>query len=323
MAGPDHEGLCQYMVDRFTVEYTAGGSAMNVMRVVAGIYRAQGIDGRTMFTGCIGDDKFGDLMSKKASEDGVIGNFAISKGDTTGTCAVCLSDQGKNRSLCAFMGASQKFSDQHLKDHWAELVAETDLIYMSGFLIAVNPASFHLLGEHISKQASDKKKFCLNLSAPFVSQVFGNEIDKVIKFVDILFANDEEVKAFSEFKKYGSSCVTEIAKKIANEPKIRSQVGRIVVVTQGEKEIVVVEQSVSGEEPKVTTFSVGHIPDKDIVDTNGAGDAFAGGFLSQISIGEPLDAAVKMGIFAAQEIIKVSGINWPKAAKVPAPTKIN
>lgn len=322
MAGPDHASLCQYLVDRFTVEYTAGGSAMNVMRVIAGIYRSQSIEGKTIFTGCIGDDKFGELLSKKASDDGVIGNFAISKGDPTGTCAVCLSDQGKNRSLCAFMGASQKFTDQHLKDHWQDLVAETDLIYMSGFLIAVNPASFHLLGDHIARQPSEKKLFCLNLSAPFVSQVFGDEIDKVIKYVDILFANDEEVKAFSELKKFNTTDVTEIAKKIASEPKTRRQVNRIVVVTQGDKDIIVAEKNSTNVDPKISTYTVGYIPDKEIVDTNGAGDAFAAGFLSQISIGEPLEAAVNMGIFAAQQIIKVSGINWPKTAKVPAPTRL-
>lgn len=320
LAGPDHTRLCQDLVDKYNVEYTAGGSAMNVMRVIAGIYQAQGIKGRTMFTGCIGQDKFGELMKKKAADDGVKANFSISD-EPTGTCAVCLSDQGKNRSLCAFLGASQKFTEQHLKDNWKELVEETDLIYITGFLIAVSPATFHLLGEHIARQSDQKKKYCLNLSAAYVSQVFGTEIDKVLKYVDILFANDEEAKAFAEFKKYGTNDVESIAKKIAMEPKLRSNLERLVVITQGDKDIIVAQRSKPDDkEPAVRRFTVKPIPDAEIVDTNGAGDAFAGGFLSQVAIGEPLDACIDMGIFAAHQIIKVSGINFPKSIKVRPPT---
>lgn len=322
LASDEHRDLCKELVERYNVDYTAGGSAMNVMRVIAGIYRAQSVEAKVYFTGCIGKDKFGELMNKKASEDGVIANHSIDEIVPTGTCAVCLTDQGKNRSLCAFLGASQKFRDQHLRDNWTELVEDTQLIYMSGFLIAVSPESFHLLGQHIAKSNDVKRRFCLNLSAPYVSQCFGNEISKVIQYVDILFGNDEEAKAFAQFKGYNTEDLKEIASKIACEPKIRSSINRIVVITQGDKPVIVAEQ-LSSEGANVNQFDVELVPDSEIVDTNGAGDAFAGGFVSQFALGAPIETCVRMGTLAAREIIKVSGISLKNLSqsKLPYPSE--
>lgn len=316
LAGEEHKDLCKELVEKYPVEYTAGGSAQNVMRVAAGILKRQGINSRVMFTGCIGKDDFGSLMSKKASEDGVITNYSVSDTEPTGTCAVCLTDGGKNRSLCAFLGASQKFNDQHLKDNWEELVAKTDIIYISGFLIAVSPESFRLLGEHIANCDNDRRRFCLNLSAPYVSAVFGKELEKVMKYVDILFGNDDEALAYAEFKNWQTEDIEEIVKKIALDEKTRKSVDRMVVITRGGEPIVLAQQ-VNEQEVDIKHFPCKPIPREQIVDTNGAGDSFAGGFLSQFVQGSPLAHCIKVGDYAAREIIKLSGIAVPDFAELP------
>lgn len=290
-----------------------GGSAQNVARIAASILKKNPeFPSKVMFTGCISNDEFGSLMSKKAKEDGVIVNYSICETVPTGTCAVCLTDKGKNRSLCAFLGASQKFSEKHLIDNWVELVEFTNIIYISGFLIAVSPATFHLLGEHVSK--SDwRKTFCLNLSAPYVSDVFGCEIEKIMKYVDILFGNDDEAMAYAKYKNWKCKNVEEIASMIAQEPKVR-KTDRIVVITQGERPVIVVRKSFAdndnGEHGSCETmfFPCESIPDNEIVDTNGAGDSFAGGFLSQFILNRGIERCVEVGSYCARKIIKVSGI---------------
>lgn len=294
-----------------------GGSAQNVMRVVAGVLRRQKVAGRVLFSGCISNDKFGELMQKKAEDDGVTTNYAICESVPTGTCAVCLTEQGKNRSLCAFLGASQNFSDQHLRDNWKELVEDTNIIYLSGFLLAVTPATYHLLGEHVAKSNDKRKRFCLNLSAPYISNVFGHELVKVMKYVDILFGNDDEALAYAEFRKWNTSSVEEIAKKIAVGEKARKDIGRLVIITQGDRPIIVVNQS-DGGQLDLKHYPCEQIPDSEMVDTNGAGDAFAGGFLSQYLQDMPMDFCIKMGSYAAREIIKVSGINIPDFDNMPS-----
>ena len=316
LAGEEHKDLCKELVDKYPVEYTAGGSAQNVMRVAAGILRRQNFDSKVMFSGCIGKDEFGSLMSKKAQDDGVVANYAICETEPTGTCAVCLTDGGKNRSLCAFLGASQRFSDEHLTKNWDELIKDTDIIYISGFLIAVTPKSFHRLGEHIANCNDDKRRFCLNLSAPYVSQVFGNQIEQVMKYVDILFGNDDEALAYAKFKKWDTNDLDEIASKITLDEKLRGHVKRMVVITRG-GDPVIVARGLRGDEVEIKKFDCMPIPSSEMVDTNGAGDSFAGGFLSQFLQGAPLEHCIKIGDYAAREIIKISGIVMPDFSNLP------
>lgn len=286
------------------------------MRVAAGILRRQKVDSRVLFTGCISNDDFGQMMSKKAQEDGVITNYAVAESEPTGTCAVLLTDQGKNRSLCAFLGASQKFTEKHLLDNWDQLVASTDIIYLSGFLLTVSPATYQLLGEHVAKSTDPKKRCCLNLSAPYVSLVFGHELEKVMKYVDIVFGNDDEALAYAQFKKWDTKDVEEIAAKICADEKARTQVGRIVIITQGDRPIILVQQ-LNDKSLDTRHYPCKAIEAKDMVDTNGAGDSFAGGFLSQFIQGAPLEFCIEMGSYAAREIIKVSGIALPDFADIP------
>lgn len=293
----------------------SGGSAQNVMRVAAGILRRQNVNCKVLFSGCISNDEFGQVMHKKATEDGVETCYLVDNSVPTGTCAVCLSDQGKNRSLCAFLGASQKFSDQHLRDNWEKLVANTDIIYISGFLISVTPPTLHLLGEHVAKSNDNKKRFCLNLSAPYVSAVFGQELKKVMKYVDILFGNDDEALAYAKLQNWNTTDIQEIASKICGEEKLRTSVGRLVVITQGDRPIIVSEQV--DEKIKVKQYPCKPIPDSEMVDTNGAGDSFAGGFLSQFIQDAPMDFCIDMASYAAREIIKMSGIAMPSFDNMP------
>lgn len=58
---------------------------------------------------------------------------------------------------------------------------------------------------------------------------------------------------------------------------------------------------------KITEFPVQRLPADKVVDTNGAGDSFVGGFLSQLIKGEPLSVSIECGVWAAQHIIQVSG----------------
>lgn len=296
--------------------FQTGGSAQNVVRILAGLLRRQNVPARVMFTGCIGKDDFGSLMEKKANEDGVETHYSLSDTEPTGTCAVCLTEQGKNRSLCAFLGASQKFSDKHLIDNWDTLVKDTDIIYISGFLIAVSPKTYHLLGEHIAKSGDKNRRFCLNLSAPYVSTVFGQELVKVMKYVDIVFGNDDEAQAYAQHRQWNTASVEDIAKMIVSDEKVRLDVRRLVIITQGEKPVIVAQQT-NGDNVEIKHFECKPISKEEMVDSNGAGDSFAGGFLSQFMQGAKLEDCIEVGSYAAREVIKLSGIAVPKFDDIP------
>lgn len=87
-------------------------------------------------------------------------------------------------------------------------------------------------------------------------------------------------------------------------PKLNSAKPRTVVITQGCDPVILVENG------KVTLIPVNKLSREQIVDTNGAGDAFAGGFLSQMVIGKPYATSVKCGIYTATHVIQHSGCTF-------------
>lgn len=102
----------------------------------------------------------------------------------------------------------------------------------------------------------------------------------------------------------------EIAKKIANEPKT-SRGPRIAVATQGSKPVLVATQG----SDKVVEYPVIQLDEEKIIDTNGAGDAFTGGFLAMYIQEKPFDVCIKCGIYCATECIQRLGCTFPKEFK--------
>ncbi len=100
--------------------------------------------------------------------------------------------------------------------------------------------------------------------------------------------------------------IVKISKHIAQLPKKNTQRPRYVVFTQGADETVVAKSS-NGEEATVETFTVPKFDASSIVDTNGAGDAFAGAFVAGLVQGKDISASVDLGHWLAQLCLKENG----------------
>jgi adenosine kinase len=125
-----------------------------------------------------------------------------------------------------------------------------------------------------------------------------------LPYVDILFANETEAAALGEAKGWGTD-VAVVALKVAALPKRSGLRPRTVVFTQGAESTIVAVGGV------VTKYAVPALAKDLIVDTNGAGDAFVGGFLAKLVQGAEMDACVKAGHFAARVVIQRSGCTVP------------
>ena len=262
--------------------------------------------------GAVGDDEFAKIMKEQASADGVdVRYFTVADGTPSGTCAVAVNKAGE-RSLVANLAAANKYDVAHLKeaDNWA-LVESAKVCYSAGFFITVSPESMKAVAEHCS---SGNKTYCLNLSAPFISEVppFKATLLELLPHVDVLFGNDTEARAFAASESWGTEDLSEIAAKIATSfPRSEGKVGkeRTVVITHGAEPTVVFTAG------KVSTFPVLPVAKEAIVDTNGAGDAFVGGYLSQLVQGKGVAECCRAGSFAASAIIQRSGCTLPEKAE--------
>lgn len=146
----------------------------------------------------------------------------------------------------------------------------------------------------------------MNLSAPFLATFFKDQMDSVLPYCDYIIGNESEALAYQESHNLNTTDITEIAKHLALLPKKNTQRPRVVVITQGTHPTIVAT-SEGGAKPTIKTFPVHVIEEKDIVDTNGAGDAFAGGFLGGLVKGEPLETCVDMGQWLASWGIRQLG----------------
>ena len=119
--------------------------------------------------------------------------------------------------------------------------------------------------------------------------------------------NEEIQEAAGLGKKRGwGEDVATVALKVAALPKASGTRARIVVFTQGSEGTVV---ACNGE---VTTYAVTPLEKEKLVDTNGAGDAFVGGFLAGLLRSKPIAACVEAGHYAAREVIQKSGCCFPE-----------
>lgn len=157
-----------------------------------------------------------------------------------------------------------------------------------------------------------------NLSATFLIDQFMTEMDRILQYCDYMFGNEDEVAYFA--KVHGLidyepentvECYIDICDKIQSKfPKLKPS--RTLIVTRGPKEVVV--NSGPGNNK---IYEVPPVDKNKIKDSNGAGDSFVGGFLSQIAIDKPIESALKAGMFCSAQVLQQVGCNFPNTLPDP------
>lgn len=298
MAEPKHEAMFEEIMEKFTPEYGAGGATQNSIRV------AQWLLGKkraTTFFGCVGEDDQGMILLTKAEEDGVKVIYQINPMLSTGMCGAIIT--GEDRSLVAHLGAANFFSHEFLESprNWS-LVQQAQYFYIGGFVFPVCTQSI----QDVAKHACDSNKtLVMNLSAPFLCKYYANPDINIMPYVDILFGNDTEAATFCKLQGIKADTIEEMALETSKLPKVNPKRERIVIFTQGRQPTVMATNGT------VTTHPIASVDKALIRDTNGCGDSFVGGFLSQLVQGKPISEAIRCGNYAASVVIKYWGCNYP------------
>jgi sugar/nucleoside kinase (ribokinase family) len=263
------------IIKKGTVGYnktmSSGGSAANTIHGLAML----GVE--TGFVGTVGNDETGDFFEKDMKEAGVK-TFLSRRSTATGTAVVLISPDSE-RTFATHLGAAIELSANDIdptifKDH--------EILYLEGYLIANRP-----LFEKACKIAHDNKmKIALDLASYNIVESNIDYFKEIInKYIDIVFANEDEAKAFT------GSLPLEALNSI-------SQSCNIAIVKAG-KEGSYIKQ---GEE----IIKIGSINARSI-DTTGAGDLYAAGFLYGYANNLPLEKCGLIGSVLAGNVIEVLG----------------
>lgn len=282
----------------------AGGAAQNAARGAQNLLPA----GSVFYFGSVGKDHYSEKLLEANKKAGVTSLYQYQDKVNTGKCAALLT--GHNRSLVTDLAAANHFTVDHLEkpENW-KVVESADFFYVGGFHLTVCPPAIQKLAKYA---AANNKVFSLNLSAPFIPQFFLDPLEAALPYVDYLIGNESEALSYAQTKQLGTENIKHIAEYIAKLPKENKERPRVVIITQGTEPTVVVQY-----DPKTDAMSCKDVPiialeESKIVDTNGAGDAFAGGFLAGIVKGEKLDNAVEQGHELARESIQLVGPSFPE-----------
>lgn len=296
LAEEKHMSLYEELKAMDSVQYIPGGATLNSIRVAQWML---GSEGRTAYMGILGSDEQAKTFTDGCAEEGVKTSFCIHETLPTGACAVCISDSGE-RSLVANLSCCNEFDAAHVDSTEAKALWESAQCgYISGFWLTVCPEGMQKIGSHI---LSNRGTFAINISAPFIAQFFTTQLNSVLPSVNLLFGNESEALALAGALNMETTDIATIAKKLTTHC---CENPRKVIITQGKDPTVV-----ATSEDEHVEYPVPLLSQDKIVDTNGAGDGFVGGYLSALVQGLDEETCVKHGNYAAQFIIQTSGTQF-------------
>lgn len=256
----------------------SGGSGANT---IVGI---SSFGGRAGYIGKVAKDPLGDVFRKDMNESGIpFETPALEDGPATARCVVFVTPDGA-RSMNTFLGASVLFSPTDIQE---DMVRDAAILYLEGYLFdqeAAKAAFVH--ASEIAKAAG--RKVALTLSDGFCVERHRDSFLHLIKnHVDIVFANEDEALSLYQTKDFDEAVA-----------RMREDTG-LAAITRSEKGSVVI-----GPDGVV---AVAAEPVSKVVDTTGAGDQYAAGFLFGVSRELPLETCARLGHIAAAEVISHYG----------------
>ncbi|TKD53200.1 adenosine kinase [Sphingomonas baiyangensis] len=257
----------------------SGGSAANTVAGVAALGGACG------FIGQVADDQLGEVFAHDIRAAGIRFDTPARAGDpTTARCLIFVTPDGQ-RTMNTFLGASQFLPEAALDRGLIEAGA---ILYLEGYLWdPEEPRQAMRAAIDIARAAGRRVAF--TLSDVFCISRHGDDFRALMAdgLIDILFANENELLALCGTDDF-EAAVAKAARDVA-----------LLVVTRSEQGAIAVKDGVRS--------AVAAEPIDKVVDTTGAGDLFAAGFLHGQAQGHDVETSLRIGAICAAEIISHYG----------------
>jgi len=265
-------------IDMKKSKMTGGGSGGNTVTAL------NQFGGKGFFTGLVAKDTLGNFFLQDLERNGVSTNISYNNCPEghSGRCLVMTSPDAQ-RTMNTFLGVNSFFSPAHLDE---SAIQNSKFVYLEGYLVA-SPKGLEAMKE--TKRLAEKNgvHVALTFSDPSMVKYFAAQMQEIVgASVDLLFCNDEEAMIFT-----GTNDVTSAREKL-------KKVAKRFVITLGANGALIFDGDtfIKIEPYKVVA-----------VDTNGAGDMFAGAFLYAITHKHSWAEAGKLASLAASKVVSQWG----------------
>ena len=277
----DLDGI-QNLEKKFKIETTvSGGSVANSI-----VCMSQN-EINSAFIGKVADDDLGSAFINGLNKEGVqFGSSQFSDTEKTGRCIVMVSKDAQ-RTMSTYLGISQKLNEKDINE---DLIKKSKILYLEGYLWDLDDAQ-SAIRKSISIAKENGTKIAFSVSDVFCIERFRESFLEIIKNdCDIVFANEEEIKALT-----GGSNIDEDLNTLMKEDKI-------LAITKGEQGALIISQN--------NKYEISSEKIDNLVDTTGAGDIFAAGFLEYLIKNNEIQECGKRGIQLASKIIQQYGARF-------------
>ncbi|MFZ5721491.1 MAG: adenosine kinase [Pseudomonadota bacterium] len=256
----------------------SGGSAANTIAGLASF------GGKGAFMGKVADDQLGRIFAHDMRAMGArFENQPLVGGPATAVSMINVTPDAQ-RTMCTYLGASVEFSDDDVEK---DIVEAAKIVYLEGYLFDAEPAR-RAFAKAAALAHGAGRMIALTLSDSFVVERHRGALLGFIEGqVDLLFANEDELKSLFQTDRFDDAL-----------HQLRPMV-KLAAVTRSEKGSVILDHG--------QRLTVDAEPVEKIVDSTGAGDQYAAGFMFGLSRRRPLQQCGKLASLAAAEVISHYG----------------
>ena len=287
----DRQNQLMKIINTKEAKKQCGGSAANTVIAVSQF------GGKSYYSCKVADDELGHFFMNDMKEAGVDNNLDVGNMEKgiTGKCLVMVTEDAE-RTMNTFLGITQNFSVKEVNE---AAIKDAEYLYIEGYLVT-SPNGREAM-KHAKKIAEENRtKVALTFSDPSMVKYFKDGFDEVIgASVDLLFANEEEALLYT-----GKDNLEEARQEL-------KKVARHFVITLGKNGALIFDGDTFIEIEPYQTVSI---------DSNGAGDMFAGAFIYGITNGHSYASSGKLASMASSRIVSQFGprLKWHEAKEILA-----
>jgi adenosine kinase len=296
-----NKGVYEELEKSPDVSYVPGGSVTNSIRVANWCLRGNQ-NYRCMLLGCVGNDEYGKKLKSELDKVDVVSILETHPMYKTSRCGAAIFK--KERCLIPQIMASGHLSDQFVNQSKAHF-NQVEIFFIEGYFVIEK----HAVVIDLIKFFDEKKttKIGFTLSATFMVEFHYEKMKEIADCADIIFCNEDEAEVFARLKSKDPE-----VNSMAIHRLLKPRENRIIVITCGKEPVLISRFDYTNQQFEfVIKQYVPLVPSEEIVDTNGCGDSFVGGFLSQYIQGKSLTTCARAGNYAASIIIKNIGCTFP------------